>query len=383
MTPEFSCFGANPTPVKEITMAAYGQQLPRTMKAVITYGPQDYRMEELPVPQAGPGEVVVKVDHAGVCASDMKCYFGAHHFWGDGSRVGYCQPPITAGHEFAGEVVQLGEGASEAYGLSIGDMAVSEQIIPCGQCRYCLTGKYWVCQKHEIYGFRQSAPGAMAEYMKFPAGARNYKLPEGMSRAHAALVEPLACSIHAVQRANIQFGDVVVIAGAGTLGLGMVAVAKLANPAMVIAVDPKDYRLTVASKLGADLTINPDKEDVVARVRELTGGYGCDVYIDATGYPESVLPGLLMLRKLGTFVEYGVFRESATVDWTIIGDMKEMNIHGAHLAPYTFPLAIDYISRGLVDVTPIVTHELPLEEFGRALRMVHEATESIKVLLRP
>lgn len=364
-------------------MPAYGPRLPKTMKAVITYGPQDYRLEERPVPQAGPGEVVIKVDHSGVCASDIKCYFGAYHFWGDESRVGYCQPPITAGHEFAGEVVQLGEGAGEKYGLKIGDMAVSEQIIPCGECRYCATGKYWLCRRHEIYGFRQFAPGSMAEYMKFPAGARNYKLPDGMPMRRAAVVEPLACSIHAVQRAQIQFGDVVVIAGAGTLGLGMIAAAKLANPSLLISVDPKPYRLEAAKKMGADMVMNPDREDVVAKVRNLTEGYGCDVYIDATGYPESVLPGLLMLRKLGTFVEYGVFREPATIDWTIIGDMKELNIYGAHLAPYTFSLAIDYINRGLINVDPIVTHELPLEEYETAIRMVHEAKESIKVLLKP
>lgn len=364
-------------------MLAYGPKLPKTMKAVVTYGPQDYRLEELPVPQAGPGEVIIKVDHAGVCASDVKCYFGASHFWGDESRVGYCQPPITAGHEFAGEVVQLGEGSAEKYGLSIGDMVVSEQIIPCGDCRYCAAGKYWLCLKHEIYGFRQFAPGAMAEYMKLPAGARNYKLPDGMSMSKAAVVEPLACSIHAVQRATIQLGDVVVVAGAGTLGLGMVATAKLCGPSIVISIDPRDYRLEVAKKMGADLAMNPNKEDVVKQVRELTNGYGCDVYINATGYAESVLPGLLMLRKAGTFVEYGVFRDPATVDWTIIGDMKELDVRGAHLAPYTFPLAIDYIHRGIIDVSNIVTHELPLERYEEALHMVYEAKVSIKVLLKP
>lgn len=364
-------------------MSAEGPKLPRTMKAVVIHGPADYRLEEVPVPRAGPGEVVIKVDHAGVCASDAKCFFGAHHFWGDGERVGYAQPPITTGHEFAGQVVQLGEGAAEKYGLAIGDMAVSEQIIPCWQCRYCGRGQYWLCQRHDIYGFRQAAPGAWAEYMKFPAGARCYKLPESMPRTHAAVIEPLACSIHAVQRAEIQLGDVVVVAGAGTLGLGMIAVAKMCGPSVLISIDPRDYRLDVARKMGADIAINPHKEDVVARVREMTDGYGCDVYIDATGYPESVLPGLLMLRKLGTFVEYGVFGAPATIDWTIIGDMKELNVRGAHLAPYTFPLAIDYIHRGAVDVSHIVTHELPLEHYERALQMVHDATESIKVLLRP
>lgn len=361
----------------------YGPTLPKTMKAVVTYGPQDYRLEELPVPRAEAGEVVIKVDHAGVCASDIKCYYGAHHLWGDGKTPGFCVPPITAGHEFAGEVVQLGEGAAEKHGICIGNMVVAEQIVPCGECRYCTTGKYWLCRTHDIFGFKQAVPGSWAEYMKFPAKARVYRLPEGMSRRAAAMVEPLGCSTHAVDRAGIRLGDVVAISGAGTLGLGMVAVAKLQNPTLLISIDPKDYRLEVAKSLGADLTLNPDKVDVVEKVMQLTDGYGCDVHINATGYPESVLPGLLMLRKAGRFVEYGVFLQPATIDWTIIGDKKELDVLGAHLAPYTFPLAIDYISRGLVDAEKIVTHELPLEDCEKAIRMVKEAKESIKVLLKP
>ena len=364
-------------------MPAYGPKLPKTMKGVVTYGPQDYRLEELPVPQAGPGEVVIKIDHAGVCASDAKCYFGAAHFWGDGKIEGYSRPPCIAGHEFVGEVVQLGDGAGDKHNLAIGDVVVSEQIVPCNECRYCTTGRYWLCAVHDIYGFRKWLPGAWAEYMKLPAKSRNYKLPPDMPRNQAAVVEPLACSIHAVKRAQIQLGDVVAIAGAGTLGLGMVGVARLLNPSVLISIDPRDYRLLVAKQMGADLTLNPNNEDVVARVMDLTDGYGCDVYINATGYPESVLPGLLMLRKLGTFVEYGVFLSPATIDWTIIGDKKNLNVLGAHLAPYTFPLAIDYINKGLVDVSRIVTHELPLERFQEALHMVREAKNSIKVLLKP
>ena len=109
-------------------------------------------------------------------------------------------------------------------------MAVSEQIVPCWQCRYCLTGKYWMCAVHDIYGFRRRTPGAMAEYLRFPAGALNHKVPAGMPAHHAVFIEPLACSIHAVQRGEIEFQDVVVIAGAGPLGLGMVAAARMKQP---------------------------------------------------------------------------------------------------------------------------------------------------------
>ena len=158
-----------------------------------------------------------------------------------------------------------------------------------------------------------------------------------MPAHHAVFVEPLACSIHAVQRGNIEFQDTVVIAGAGPLGLGMIAAARMKQPAQLIAVDLNDARLEMARRCGADIGLNPTKVDVVDEVRKLTGGYGCDVYIEATGHPQAVVDGLHMIRKLGTFVEFSVMREPVTVDWTIIGDSKELDIHGAHLSPAHLP----------------------------------------------
>jgi threonine dehydrogenase-like Zn-dependent dehydrogenase len=356
--------------------------LPATMQAVVCYGPHDYRLEERPVPRPGPEEVVVRVRAAGICASDLKCYLGAPLFWGDDRREGYCQPPVIPGHEFVGEVVALGEGASERYGLALGDLAISEQIVPCWSCRYCLRGQYWMCRQHDIYGFRQRTFGAMAEYMRFPRGALNYKVPPDLSRRAAALIEPLACSIHAVQRANIQFEDVVVIAGAGTLGLGMIVAARLKHPRLLISLDVSEARLAVARACGADLALNPSRVDVVDEVRKLTDGYGCDVYIEATGHPAAVEQGLHLLRKLGTFVEFSVMREPVTVDWTIIGDTKELNIYGAHLGPYCYPIAIELLSQGLVPAERIVTHEVPLAGFEHGIEFALGG-EAIKVALVP
>lgn len=353
------------------------------MRAVVCHGPRDYRLEEVPTPQADAGEVVIRVQACGVCASDMKCYTGAPLFWGDAHRKPYVEGPVIPGHEFIGEVVQLGEGAGEKLGLELGDIAIAEQIVPCWNCRYCRTGKYWLCQVHNIYGFQRVVHGGMAEYMKFPARSLIYKVPKEIPPTHAAMIEPLSCSIHAVQRGEIEFGDVVVIAGAGTLGLGMVGAARLKNPGLLISVDLVDHRLEVAKQLGADVTINPTQEDAVQKVLDWTEGYGCDVYIEATGHPSAVEQGLQMIRKAGTFVEFSVMREPVTVDWTIIGDTKELNIHGAHLGPHAYPLAIDYIHRGLIDVSPIITHQLSLEDYIKAFEMVQTAKDSIKVQLVP
>ncbi len=357
---------------------------PETMQAVVCHAPQDYRLETVPVPQVGAGEVLVRVKAAGVCASDVKAFYGAPRIWGGEGFPAYTIAPVIPGHEFVGEVVELGEGAAEKYGLALGDKVVSEQIIPCGECRYCRRGQYWMCQVHHIYGFHGGFDdGAWAEYMKLPVGALNYKVPASVPDDQAALVEPLACAIHAVERGEIKLGDVVVIAGMGPIGLCMLQTARLQSPGLLIALDAKADRVAKALQLGADLALDVTQEDVIARVLELTDGYGCDVYIEATGHPAAVNQGLQMIRKLGTYVEFSVMAGPSSVDWSIIGDQKELNIHGAHLSPYRYPLAIDYIASGKVNVEALISHRFALADYLKAIETAHSAKGSSKVLLIP
>jgi threonine dehydrogenase-like Zn-dependent dehydrogenase len=359
-------------------------ELPKMMQAVRVYGIEDYRLEQVPVPESGPGEVLARVLATGICASDVKTHFGAARVWGGEQMAPYIQTPVIPGHEFVGQVVGLGEGAAEEYGLALGDLVVSEQIIPCWQCRFCRRGQYWMCQRHDIYGFiRDRAEGSWAEYCKFPAGALNYKVPPETVPEHAALVEPLACAIHAVERGDIQLGDVVVVAGMGPIGLCMLQIARLKTPGALIALDLQPKRLALAKRLGADLALNPAEHDVVAHVLALTEGYGCDVYIEASGAGPAVPQGLEMIRKLGTFVEFSVHAGPVAVDWSIIGDAKELNIHGSHLGPYCYPKAIQYIADGTIAAPEIVTHTLPLADFQRGIDLVHDQNESIKVVLVP
>lgn len=357
--------------------------LPKTMKAVRVHGVRDYRLEKVPVPEIGPEDVLVKVLATGVCASDVKSFEG-YRVWGSDEIEPYIQTPVTPGHEFVGEVVAIGSRAAEKSGLEVGDHAVSEQIVPCWQCRFCRRGEYWMCQRHDIYGFiKDRAEGSWAEYMRFPANAVNYKVPDDIPPAQAALIEPMACAIHAVQRGEIQLGDVVVIAGMGPIGLGMLSVAQLKSPGLLIALDMKPKRLALARELGADLAIDVSQGDAIERVLELTGGYGCDVYIEATGAGPAVGQGLQMIRKLGTFVEFSVHAGPVAVDWSIIGDQKELDIHGAHLSPYCYPLAIKYLRDGTIDGAKLVSHQLPLEQYEQALEIAHAGDESIKIVLIP
>jgi len=219
--------------------------------------------------------------------------------------------------------------------------------------------------------------------MKYPANSIIHKVPYSIKPEYAATIEPLACAIHAVERANIQLNDVVVIAGMGPIGLFMLQIAKMKGPGLLIAIDLKQNRLEIAKNLGADIVINPLEEDVVKKVLDLTEGYGCDVYIEASGSKSAVIQGLKMIRKLGTFVEFGVHTEPTCVDWSIIGDVKELNIYGAHLGPFCYPKAIRYLEEGKVKVDSIVTHILPLQNFQEGIELVHNGENSIKIILKP
>jgi threonine dehydrogenase-like Zn-dependent dehydrogenase len=358
--------------------------IPDSMHAVVCHAPGDYRLERVPVPQVGPGEVLARVKAAGVCASDVKTFLGAPRIWGSAGFPPYLIAPVIPGHEFVGEVVDLGDGAAQKYGLATGDKVVSEQIIPCWECRYCRRGQYWMCQVHHIYGFHGGIDdGAWAEYIKLPAGALNYKVPASVPDDQAALIEPLACAIHAVERGEISLGDLVVIAGMGPIGLCMLQVARLQSPGLLVALDARADRVELARRLGAGLAIDVTQEDAIARVLELSDGYGCDVYIEATGHPAAVNQGLQMIRKLGTFVEFSVMAAPSPVDWSIIGDQKELTIHGAHLGSYRYPLAIDYIASGRVDAAALISHRFPLAGYAQAIETAHAAQGSCKVLLIP
>ena len=288
---------------------------------------------------------------------------------------------MVPGHELVGKVAEIDDDAGSRWGVRVGDRVVAEQIVPCEECRYCRRGQYWLCRRNDVFGFHQRTQGAMAEYMALPPLARVHRISAELPAAHAAFAEPLSCSLHAVERGDISFDDVVVVAGAGPIGLGMVVGAKLRHPRTLVAVDNYAPRLEVAKACGADLVVNVSQEDPVSVIRDLTDGYGCDVYFEATGHPSGVAQGLSMLRKAGRFVEYSVMREPATVDWTVIGDSKELEVRGAHLGPYCWPPAIGLLEGGSLPMDRIVTHQLPVEDFAHGLKLVADGRESVKVSL--
>jgi len=360
-----------------------GTPMSTTSTAVVCHGPKDYTLEEITIPQIGPGEALVRVEAVGICASDVKCYQGAPKFWGDDTRPAYVEDDVVPGHEFVGVIEEIDDEARQRWGVDVGDRVVAEQIVPCGDCRYCLRGSFWMCQKHTIFGFKQAAFGAMASHMIYPRQARVHKVRGDIPPAHAAFVEPLSCSLHAVERANIKFEDVVVVAGCGPIGLGMIAGAAAKNARAVVALDLDERKLAIAKKCGATHTINIGSEDPWDVVSSLTDGYGADVYLEGTGHPSAVAQGLKLLRKQGTFVLYSVFKEEVTVDWTIISDDKELDVLGAHLGAHCWPDAIRMVESGILPLDEICTHQLPLADFQKGFDLVASGKESIKVSLIP
>ena len=354
--------------------------LPSEMRALVARGVKDYALQNIAVPACGDDDLIIRVEACGICAGAIKASHGTARFWGGDGMPGYCRPPFVPGHEFFGRVVARGKNADDRF--QIGDRVISEQIVPCGECYYCKRGMYWLCDPHDVYGFKSYLNGGMAEYARLPKGSRNYRVPEELTLEQAALIEPLSCSLHGVRQAHATKEDTVVLAGAGTLGLGMVNFLRMQGVKRLIVLDLIDRRLEMAREFGADVTLNPKTCDLMAEIARLTDGVGCDVYIEATGHPASVQQGLDIIRKGGTFVEFSVMSGPSTVDWSIIGDAKEITIVGSQLSPHCYEDVISALSRGEIRTQGMISHQFPLEDWEKAYA-VAQSTESVKVLLRP
>ena len=360
--------------------------LPETMKAVVAFSREDYRLTTVPTPRAEGKDLILKVEACGVCAGDIKCRAGGFRFWGGAGNPPYAQPPFIPGHELLGRVVEVGPEYSGP--LRVGDRVTSEQVVPCGKCRYCREGRYTLCEPHNVYGFKRDLNGGFAEYVRLPANSINYLVPESIPMEKAVLIEPFACSMHAVDRARVEAGDIVAVAGAGTLGLGMIAALARrghsnVRPKTIISIEPDERKRALALRLGADIAMPAwTQTGLPDEISARTDGCGVDVYIEASGHTSAISQGLQLIRKGGRFVEFSVFPGPASVDWSIIGDAKELDIYGVSLSPGCFPRVIEGLEDGSIPTDGVVTHTLPLDEFGEAFALAQRG-ESIKAVLVP
>ncbi|MDK1030700.1 MAG: alcohol dehydrogenase catalytic domain-containing protein, partial [Planctomycetia bacterium] len=305
------------------------------MKAAIYRGPKDVVLQEVDAPRPGPREVLVKVEVALTCGTDRKMYLRGHPLF---------KPPFVFGHEFAGTVVEVG---SEVTGFAGGERVVAANSAPCNECFYCRRGSFSMCENLFL-----RLSGAFAEYIEIPepiVRQNLLKIPGGVSFRDAALLEPLACVVHGIERSGIRPGDTVVVNGAGPIGLMFIRLAAL-KCERVIATDINPERLEIARILGAAETVNAaEVDDVVVAVRELTdGGRGVDVAIEAVGLPEVWQRTIAMVRKSGVANLFGgcASGTSITVDTSLI-HYSEVTIKGVfHHTPASVRRAMEYISAG-------------------------------------
>ncbi len=340
------------------------------MMAVVVHAGDQFAFESVERPVAGPGELILKIEATGICAADRKIY-SKNHPW-------QLPDPYSPGHEYVGRVVEMGEGAAGYTGLALGDRAIAEITVPCRQCWFCHRGLYTHCDAPGV------CVGSWAEYMRIPAGAIVHRVPDELSPEQGALIEPLACSIHAVELARIEFGSVVVVSGLGAIGMGILQVARLKTLGLLIGLDVDDGLLAIGSRLGADHVYNPVRHDVASEIRTLTHGRGADIYVEASGNPAALHTGLDALRKAGRLVVFGVYGKDVTLDFNIVSEFKELEIVGGHVSPNTYPLSIKCLADGLVDSSAMITHVFPLAEYERAINVRGQpGVVSIKTLLIP
>jgi L-iditol 2-dehydrogenase len=341
------------------------------MRAVVFYGPGDLREEEMPVPTPGRGEIVLKVQAALTCGTDVKTLRRGH-------PVMIPRVPTVFGHEFAGTVAAVGAGVT---GVREGDRAVAANSAPCGDCPLCLAGRPNLCEDLLFVN------GAYGEYIALPPRlvARNLvRLGRDVPAERAAFAEPLACALLGVERARVESGQTVVVLGHGPLGclLGMVAAARKAR---VIIVGKAGWRFERVRALGiAECVDATAGDDVVATIRALTGGRGVDVAIDATGRPEVWEQALAAVGRGGSVVFFGGCAPgtSITVD-TRRAHYEELSLLGAfHHTPEVFRRAVDLLEARTIDPDGLVTGRMGLRSVRQALDMMARG-EALKVLIEP
>ena len=322
----------------------------------------------VPKPTAGPGEVLIAVRHAGVCGTDL--HIADWDAWAQG-RV---RPPIVVGHEFAGEIVAVGDGVSE---LRPGQLVTAEGHIVCGHCLQCRTGNSHICKRTQIIGVDRD--GAFAEYIVMPA--TNVLSLEGIPTAVGAVMDPMGNAFHTVLTADIP-GSTVLVVGCGPIGCFAVGIARAAGAVRVIASDINPTRLDLAKKMGAHVTVNAARQDVVAAVLEETGGEGADVVCEMSGVPSALHQALAAVRMGGRVQLLGIPTGEVPIDFAREIIFKGITLYGVigRRMYETWHQMRRYLTAGLLDPRPVMTHRFPLTRIAEALDAIR-AGDAGKVIL--
>ncbi len=341
------------------------------MKAAVLRGPNDLALTTIATPQAGPGDLVLRVRAATVCGTDLRILTG--------KKTKGVRFPSVIGHEFAGVVVEAGAGVTQ---WKVGDRVCVDPVVPCRKCAYCKAGRENVCQNRQAIGYEFD--GAFAEFVRVPAIALEagnvFRVPDGMDFEAAALAEPLACCINGQNNAGIELGDTVLVLGAGPIGLMHAALAKSSGARQVIVSEPSAARRQAALERGVDAVCDPSTESLGDAVRARTDGLGADVAILAIGVPALVNEAFAAVRKGGRVNLFAGFSVGATasIDVNLI-HYNEIVVTGASaLTRRGYEVALNLLASGRIEAKSLVTHRFGIDEAlgafaeagsGRALKV--------------
>jgi alcohol dehydrogenase len=344
------------------------------MKALVYHGPGLRSWEEKPDPQIqDPTDAIVRIDSATICGTDL------HILKGDLPEV---EPGTVLGHEAVGTVVEIGDAVTT---LAPGDRVLVSCITSCGRCSFCKEGRYGLCTGGGGWIFGHLIDGLQAEYARVPfADTSVYKIPDELGDEQVLFLADILPTAYEVGVLNggLGPGDTIAIVGAGPIGLATMLTAKLYTPGKIIAIDLADSRLEKARELGADVTINSDTEDALARVVELTGGLGADVAVEAVGIPETFELCTDLVRPGGRVANVGVHGRPATLHLEKLW-IRDVTITTGLVDTFTTPRLLKLIVEGRLDATPFATHRFPLEETMAAYDTFAAAaeTDALKVVL--
>lgn len=343
------------------------------MKALVYTKPYCLEYSEFPEPVASDDDVLIRVKACGICGSDV------HGFTG---KTGRRIPPLVMGHEAAGVIEKVGKNVK---GFASIDRVCFDSTVYCNKCQPCRKGLFNRCENRQVLGVSTPAfkrHGAFAEYVAVPWWIVS-KIPDNMSFIQSALLEPVSIGMHAANRAPVSANDTVVVIGAGTIGLFILQASRLRGAAKVIVSDINEFRLDVARKLGADKLVNPVKSDLRESIFKETNNSGADITFEAVGYAETFADAISVTKIGGHVIAVGNLEKTAEFDLQELV-ARELTFRGSYASSGEFRDCIDLVASGKINVEPLISDVLPLEDGQRAFERLLKAEENLlKIVLEP
>ena len=346
--------------------------MPETMQAIVKErAAPGIEVRSVPVPRIGPADVLVKVEAASVCGTDLHIYD-----W-DPWAQGRIKPPLIPGHEFCGVVAETG---ADVTTVKTGDFVSAEMHVACGKCLQCRTGHAHICQYVKIIGV--DANGAFADYVSIPE-ANIWKLDPALPREYGSILDPLGNAVHTVLAGEIAAKSVAVI-GCGPIGLFAIAVARACGAAAIYAIEINAHRRELASDMNADAALDPSVDDIPAFVRNQTDNTGVDVVLEMSGHPDAMRLGFEILRTGGRVSLLGIPSRPVEIDFArdiIFKGATVQGINGRKMYETWYQMEA-LLKTGRLDLSPVITHRIPMREFSRGMELL-QSGEASKILLYP